>query len=124
MVLAWLPTGEKGIRVSTVVPAQTPEIDAILPKRIISSLQVVADNGKAWAAFSMDGATPAEASSAWAVSLPDGAPFPIVADDRDVNDVHLIPTGKGPLCSVTYLDGTVEVFSLKKGQARSRWSLA
>jgi uncharacterized protein YjbI with pentapeptide repeats len=124
MVLAWLPSGGKGIRVSTILPAQTPEIDILLPKRSIGSLQVLADNGMAWAAFSMEGATPAEASSAWAVSLPDGTPFPIVADDRDVNEVHLLPTGKGPLCSVTYLDGTVEVFFLKNGQARSKWSLA
>jgi hypothetical protein len=124
MVLAWLPSGAKGIRVSTIVPAQSPEVDTLLPKKNIGSLQIIADNGTAWAAFSMDGASPAESSSAWAMTLPDGKPFPVVQDDRDVSEVHLAPTGKSPLCSVTFLDGTVEVFSLKKGQARSRWTLS
>jgi uncharacterized protein YjbI with pentapeptide repeats len=123
MALAWMPAGTKGLRIATVVPATTPETDILLPKKTLGTLHMLSESGTAWAAFTQEGDTAADATSAWAICLPDGKPFPVVQDGRDVSEVQLLASGSGPLCSVSFLDGTVEVFSLKNSQARSKWQL-
>lgn len=121
--VAWLPSAGKGLRASCLIPGQSPETEVVLSKKTIGTLQVLSDNGTAWAAFTIEGGSAAEPTSAWAMQLPDGRPFPVIQDDRDVSEVHLTATGKSPLCTVLFLDGTVEVLSLKDGAAKSKWTI-
>lgn len=122
IALFWLPQGP-GLGYALLEPGAPVEEEVMLKKVLFGAIDACRGaDGALWAAFSREpsGASP---GGAWAMRLPEAAPFPIVEDKaRDVSEVRLAPGPDGTYAFVVFLDGDVEAYKLQPKGATRVWS--
>jgi hypothetical protein len=122
--LAWLPSQGMGLGVAEVASGMQGDEDLLLKKQPIGALDAAGDSEGAWAVFTKEPMEPGGPAEAWAVELPDGAPFPVLDDpEEDVTEVRMVADPAGALAALTLLDGGLALYALKGGRGERVWRL-
>lgn len=124
VALAWLSSQHLGLGVAAVASGVASEEELLLKKVPIGGLDAAADRRGAWAVFTKEPTAPGGAAEAWALQLPDGAPFPVVdSAEEDVTEVRMVTDPAGVLVAATLLDGGLALYSLSNGRSESVWRI-
>jgi uncharacterized protein YjbI with pentapeptide repeats len=123
MSVGWLTTAP-GIFFARVSAKGVSDEVHLLKKNAIGLLDLGSAAGRGFAAFTKSPRREVDASSAWAMRLPEGEPYALVDDpDRDVTEVKIVPSGDVCYCAVADSEGGVELFELGDSAAVSRWRI-
>jgi uncharacterized protein YjbI with pentapeptide repeats len=126
LALAWIPSSGKGFRFCIARPGQAPEEQVVLPKVEIGTLDMTSNGDEAWVVFTRESESAADASPAWAVSLPFGTPELLHQGDEDAYTIHFasqIP-GESPTVGVATFDGSLAVYTMGARGPKQKFHIA